>query len=65
LFAPFDAATELTAGEILAKKSQPEQLAKMIAVLKDKPLSGNKANGTTAVKSSSQSFDNMDDDIPF
>ena len=65
IYAPFDAATELTAGEILAKKSEPEQLAKMIAVLKDKPLSGNKPSGTTAAKSSGQTFDDMDSDIPF
>ena len=37
----------------------------MIAVLKDKPLSGNKPSGTTAAKSSGQTFDDMDSDIPF
>jgi len=65
LFAPFDAATELTAGEILAKKSQPEQLAKMVAVLKDKPLQASKGGGQTPAAKQGQSFDNMDDDIPF
>ena len=65
LFAPFDAATELTAGEILAKKSQPEQLAKMVAVLKDEPLQASKGGGQTPAAKQGQSFDNMDDDIPF
>lgn len=65
LFAPFDAATELTAGEILAKKSQPEQLAKMVGVLKDKPLQANRGASQPAATKQGQSFDNMDDDIPF
>lgn len=65
LFAPFDSATELTAGEILAKKSQPEQLAKMVAVLKDKPLQANRGASQSTAAKPGQSFDDMDSEIPF
>lgn len=34
----FDAATELTASEILDRRVKPEQLAKIIATLRDRPL---------------------------
>lgn len=43
LFAVFQADTELMASEILSRKTQPEQLAKVTALLADKPL---KAGGT-------------------
>lgn len=63
VIAPFEAATELTAGEILTKKTAPEQLAKMVAVLKDRPMQAPKA--ASRQTSSPSSFDNMDDDVPF
>jgi len=37
-FAVFQASTELMASEILARKTKPEQLAKVIMILADKPL---------------------------
>lgn len=39
IYAPFEAATGLTAHEILEKKVRPEQLDKLLANLKDKPMS--------------------------
>lgn len=64
LFAVFQADTELMATEILGRKTQPEQLAKVTAQLADKPL---KAGGKPAAAGGahSQSFAAMDDDIPF
>lgn len=69
----FQANTELTASEILDKKTQPEQLAKMVAALRHHPVHGAAATRATshdAAKArqhapASSGFDNMDDDIPF
>jgi len=63
----FEAATELTASEILDKKSKPEQLARMVAALKDKPLKGGQAPrpAASAPAAGGGSFADMDDDIPF
>lgn len=63
LIAPFDATSELTAGEILASKTAPEQLPKMVAMLKDKVPQARKPTpvGATNVGSGSD----FDDDIPF
>jgi|SRR6185369_13747629 len=44
-FAVFQFGTELMASEILARKTKPEQLSKVIALLADKPLK--KKSGTT------------------
>lgn len=64
----FQADTELTASEILDKKVQPEQLAKIVATLRDRPLrpsrSASHASGS-ARPASGGGFDDMDDDIPF
>jgi hypothetical protein len=64
LFAVFQADTELMASEILSRKTQPEQLAKVTAMLTDKPL---KAGGTRAPGAASQlaTLADLDDDIPF
>lgn len=64
LFAPFEAATGFTAGEIIDKKTKPEQLAKMEAVLQDRPLrsSAGQNRPTSVPSGGSVSFD---DDIPF
>jgi hypothetical protein len=64
LYAPFEAATEFTAGEIIDKKKEPEQLAKILATLADRPL---KAGSTPARQSapSSGGAAPFDDDIPF
>lgn len=65
----FQANTELTAGEILDKKTTPEQLSKMVARLKHRPIKGAKPSGSaparTAGGSTGSGFDDMDDDIPF
>lgn len=62
----FQAKTELTASEILDKKTTPEQLAKMVARLRHRPLKA-PVGTATAGKSApvSSGFENMDDDIPW
>jgi hypothetical protein len=67
LFAIFQADTELMASEILSRKTKPEQLAKVIGMLADKPL-----KKRTAISGNSNSQGNsrpatMDDfdDFPF
>jgi hypothetical protein len=60
----FQADTELTASEILDKKTQPEQLAKMVTRLRHRPLKGAKA-AAPAPAAAGSGFDDMDDDIPF
>lgn len=62
LFAVFQADTELMASEILSRKTQPEQLAKVIGMLADKPL---KAGAAKSAPQSGGGFADMDDDIPF
>ncbi len=62
----FDAESEMTASEILAKASKPEKLAGMVASLRDKLLVG----GGSAGSHSSAPAENggggfPDDDIPF
>lgn len=64
----FQADTELTASEILDKKTKPEQLAKMVAYMRHRPAKA--AKGTTptarpAGAAPSSGFDDMEDDIPF
>lgn len=66
LFAVFQADTELMASEVLARKTQPEQLGKVINVLADKPLKAGPAR--TASNGSRGASDvpaHFDDDIPF
>lgn len=64
----FQANTELTASEILDKKTKPEQIEKMVAFLRHRPLKDAKPQ---AERQHSQGggggsgFDDMDDDIPF
>lgn len=58
----FEADTELTASEILDKKTQPEKLEKMIAALK--PVNDRRANKSSGAPSPSSSAD-FDDDVPF
>lgn len=60
----FEAATELTASEILSGKTKPELLAGMVAHLTDRPLK-NKKNTKPAATSNGGPSSNMDDDIPF
>lgn len=61
LFGVFQAGTELMASEILTRKTQPEQLAKVTQQLADKPLK--KTHGTAA--RSTATVDDFGSDIPF
>lgn len=71
----FQASTELTASEILDKKTQPGMLAKMVEGLRHRPLKGARPaaprqddgfGGPPAGHPASSGFDGMDDDsIPF
>lgn len=67
LVAPFDANTEFTAGEILDKKTKPEKLTAILAMLQDRPMKARPL--ATAPSPSTPSggggFNDMDDDIPF
>lgn len=64
IFGVFDADTELTASEILARKTQPETLARMVSTLKDKPLKGG-GRAPQPANPPETEFSHMDDDIPF
>ena len=72
----FQPSTELTASEILDKKTTPAALAKMVEGLRHRPLKGARTNaaprgddgtgGPPAGHPASSGFDGMDDDsIPF
>lgn len=61
----FQPDTELTASEILDKKTQPEQLAKMVARLRHRPMKGAKPAAAAKPATTGSGFDDMDDDIPF
>ena len=72
----FQPSTELTASEILDKKTRPELLAKMVEGLRHRPLKGARQpaprqddgfGGPPAGHPASSGFDGMDDgsDIPF
>ncbi len=67
LFAVFQADTELMASEVLTRKTQPEQLAKVTAMLADKPLkagAARAASGASAGRGASDVPADFDD-IPF
>lgn len=64
LFAIFQAGTELMASEIMARKTAPEQLAKVVVQLVDKPLK-KQGGGARQQHSSASSNQFVDDDIPF
>jgi hypothetical protein len=61
----FQASTELTASEILDKKTKPEQLAKLVAHLRHRPLRTGKPAAAATPAHAGSGFDDMDDDIPF
>jgi len=63
LFAIFQAGTELMASEIMARKTAPEQLAKVVVQLADKPLK--KQSGARHASAPATSGGFADDDIPF
>ena len=64
----FQANTELTASEILDKKTQPEQLQKMVGRLHHRPVKGTaprQARPAAAPAGGGSGFDDFDDQIPF
>lgn len=63
----FQANTELTASEILDKKTQPEKLGKLVARLRHRPMKGKPATAErhTGSQTGGSGFEDMDDDIPF
>lgn len=64
LFAVFQADTELMASEVLTRKTKPEQLAKVIEQLADKPLKKS-SGGSQRQSSAPPDSIPFDDDIPF
>jgi hypothetical protein len=64
----FEAATELTATEVLSGKTKPEMLANMVAHLADRPLKNKGASPSRPASNGSDSYGSgpaFDDDIPF
>lgn len=67
----FDPETELTAGEILDRKTQPQQLAKHVEWLSNNPVRDSRRNPSAAAGNShsasmsAQAPDDFEDDIPF
>ncbi len=62
----FQAKTELTASEILDRKTTPELLPKMVARLRHRPIKGAPAEKVrTEAGAAPSGFDSMDDDIPW
>jgi hypothetical protein len=71
----FQPSTELTASEILDKKTQPALLSKMVEGLRHRPLRGRASaqaprqddgfGGPPAGHPASSGFDDMGDDVPF
>jgi hypothetical protein len=62
----FQAGTDLTASEILDRKTKPEQLEKMVAYLRHRPAKPARgASAPAAARAAPSGFDDMDDDIPF
>ena len=61
----FQAKTELTASEILDRKTTPEHLAKMVARLRHRPAKGAATPARRESSSAHSGFDAMDEEIPF
>lgn len=63
----FQAGTELTASEILDRKTKPEQLVKQVSYLHHRPVKPAKGAAPAASRAAptGSGFDDMDDDIPF
>jgi hypothetical protein len=66
LNAVFQANTELTAAEILDRKTSPQKLPLLVAALRDRPLKKSGAsNPMNSPVSAGGGFEGMDDSIPF
>lgn len=64
----YQANTELTASEILDRKTTPEQLSRMVATLRHRPIRAARGQAPAAAgrpAGGGSGFDDMDDDIPF
>lgn len=59
----FQAGTELTATEVLARKTVPEQLTRMVSMLRHRPVKG--AKHASSSGGGSHGVHPADDDIPF
>lgn len=64
IFGVFEAGSELTASEILDKKTQPEQLEKMVQVLMSRPLRDTRVKAAAHAPAGSAP-EPFDDDIPW
>jgi hypothetical protein len=63
---PFNAATERTASEVLAKAQKAEKMAQVLAILKDRPLQKRKDSAPAAQGQHAPGAGSFaDDDIPF
>ena len=62
IFGVFDADSEFTASEVLDKKTEPEQLAKMLQALMARPVRDTR---TKPKFEQSHASDPFDDDIPW
>lgn len=65
IYGVFEADTELTASEILDKKTQPEKLEKIVQSLMARPVNDRRTNKSNPVAASAGGVDNFEDDIPF
>lgn len=72
LVAPFEAATEFTAAEIMDRATEPKKLASILSNLQDRPLKSKSAPkqqssgyGNPAPQGASSGFDDVDQDIPW
>jgi len=70
IYGVFEADSELTASEILDKKTKPEKLEKMVAALMAKPVNDRRTNkqqqsSNTSNQSSGNSSKDFEDEIPF
>lgn len=67
IFAPFEAATELTADEILDSKVQPHKLAKLVQYIMENPVRRLKASpqASASLYEPSAQSEGFSDDIPF
>lgn len=65
IFGIFEADSELTASEILDKKTHPEQLTKMVQALMARPVRDTRTKPSSAPNEPKGAFDDFESDIPF
>lgn len=65
IFGVFEADSELTASEILDKKTKPEQLGKMLQALMQRPVRDTRQKQQVSHAPAASGFDDFADDIPF